>query len=496
MSTKITLKQLGDDILELFKQNIVEYSQNTEYKKDTLVYCGDLFGRTATDFISDNTQESIQNSFTLDKNNDKIVLIGGNGVKFAIKIVDSIEDVTEENIIYLIPNDAEEDSNIYNEYILINSIPELIGNTKIDLTGYATEDYVNEAISNIPSTDLPIATSEDLGGVKIGDNIDISEDGTISVTFPEITNYDLPIASETQLGGIKVGEGLEIDAEGILRAIASGEIPVAQYTEDTEYKEGTLVYYGKYIAIVEKTFTTSNISSNLNECWEDDIKLENITVMNTDHMHLMVEYGQDNFYEKDILVYLNELICRVVNDFTADNTLGNSIEDSFNADIGAGHLVLLNKEADHNIVEYKKGTYYEKDKLVWGDGRICRVLSNYTSNTNTSYTLAQAIKRDMEKGYLEELGEKYKFKLYKTTMDLDKTIDSINEIPISTIVFEDVDDIDIMRLNEGIYGPLGTLALIKEIDKNNQIIKAKTVNSREMEFMPPAPDTIRFTIVT
>ena len=85
------------------------------------------------------------------------------------------------------------------------------------------------------------------------------------------------------------------------------------------------------------------------------------------------------------------------------------------------------------------------------------------------------------------MSENYRFKLYKTTQDMDKSIDAINILPISTIVFENGESVQNMRINEAIYGPLGTLALIQEIDINNGEIKAKTVNSREMEFMPPAP---------
>ena len=60
--------------------------------------------------------------------------------------------------------------------------------TVSSLGGYATEQYVDDAIAAIPEYTLPIASDEILGGVKIGDNIDIN-DGVISVTFPEETEY-------------------------------------------------------------------------------------------------------------------------------------------------------------------------------------------------------------------------------------------------------------------------------------------------------------------
>lgn len=59
---------------------------------------------------------------------------------------------------------------------------------------------------------LPVATSSTLGGVKIGDNVNITSSGTISV----------PIASAGSAGVIKVGTGLAIDASGVLSATGDG----------------------------------------------------------------------------------------------------------------------------------------------------------------------------------------------------------------------------------------------------------------------------------
>lgn len=92
------------------------------------------------------------------------------------------------------------------------------------------------------------------------------------------------------------------------------------------------------------------------------------------------------------------------------------------------------------------------------------------------------------------MAENYRFKLYETTMDLNKTVNAINNIPVNTIVFENSETIQNMRINEAVYGHLGTLSLIKEIDINNGIIKTKTVTSREVEFMPPAPKDYEYTI--
>ncbi len=269
---------------------------------------------------------------------------------------------------------------------------------------------------------------------------------------------------------------------------------VIEYIQNENYKKNTLVYLNDKIARVKDNYKSDNtIGFTIQESFEDDVKNNKISVINTDHVHIMNEYAQSNTYSKDTLIYNGDLIARVMNDFIADDTSGNSINDSFEYDITLGNLLILNKEAELGIKPYKQGTFFSKDKLVFADGRIGRVLQDYISD-NTGATIEESINIDIKNGNLREMAESYKFKLYKTTKDMNKQIDAINILNISDIVFENGEDIRNMYINEAIYGPLGTLALIKEIDINLGQIKAQTVNSREMEFMPPAPNTYKYNI--
>ena len=61
---------------------------------------------------------------------------------------------------------------------------------------------------------LPLATTTTHGVVKIGENLTITEDGTLSAQ----NSYELPVATEETLGGIKVGERLTISEDGMLSA--------------------------------------------------------------------------------------------------------------------------------------------------------------------------------------------------------------------------------------------------------------------------------------
>ena len=119
---------------------------------------------------------------------------------------------------------------------------------------YARELYSDGPIdpwTEKETSSLPVASSSVLGGVKIGNGINIDNEsfkisldldyltasrlGVISsnekgandgvATLDEngkVTNSQLPIASENSLGGIKVGQNLSIDENGVLNATGGG----------------------------------------------------------------------------------------------------------------------------------------------------------------------------------------------------------------------------------------------------------------------------------
>ncbi len=66
---------------------------------------------------------------------------------------------------------------------------------------------------NVAAYALPTASADTLGGVKVGENLTIDEDGVLSAGTP----YALPTASADTLGGVKVGANLSI-ADGVLSA--------------------------------------------------------------------------------------------------------------------------------------------------------------------------------------------------------------------------------------------------------------------------------------
>ena len=97
----------------------------------------------------------LTNYYTKEDIDDKIKDISANiDIKIGLEFADSLESITEPKIgtIYLIPdkNDAEEGK--YVEYIYANNEFEPIGTTKINLEGYATEEWVRDQgyLTSIP----------------------------------------------------------------------------------------------------------------------------------------------------------------------------------------------------------------------------------------------------------------------------------------------------------------------------------------------------------
>lgn len=91
-------------------------------------------------------------------------------------------------------------------------------NEEVEIT--LLQDEVSVETPLVADYILPTATSSTLGGVKIGDNIDIDSTGHISV----------PVASASSVGLVKAGAGLVVSSDGTLTATGTYELPEATKT--------------------------------------------------------------------------------------------------------------------------------------------------------------------------------------------------------------------------------------------------------------------------
>lgn len=74
--------------------------------------------------------------------------------------VESLSDVTEENTIFLVPNQSSTLDNIYDEYMLIDNQVERVGGMgSVDLNGYVTTTEFNTAVGSL-QTELAAKTDQ------------------------------------------------------------------------------------------------------------------------------------------------------------------------------------------------------------------------------------------------------------------------------------------------------------------------------------------------
>ena len=87
--------------------------------------------------------DNLINYYTRTEVNDLI----GQITTISFELVDVLPQTGEANKIYLVPSTEGQPQNGYDEYIYVNENWEKIGSTNIDLSQYATKDYVNQQIS-------------------------------------------------------------------------------------------------------------------------------------------------------------------------------------------------------------------------------------------------------------------------------------------------------------------------------------------------------------
>ena len=127
----------------------------------------------------------------------------------------------DANTIYMVPqggstSDPGTSASHYNEYMLINGAFELIGSSQVDLTGYATETFVTNAINALDVADTAV-TNQYVSQV-------VETDGKIAVT-----RAALPVTSVTEgsANGTIAVNGADVKVHGL---------GSAAYTESSAYE--------------------------------------------------------------------------------------------------------------------------------------------------------------------------------------------------------------------------------------------------------------------
>lgn len=123
--------------------------------------------------------------------------------------VNVLPQTGQNGVVYLVPNAEQEEQNIFNEYIWIDNDWELIGSTKIDLTGYATETWVNAQIADfLTESEITNLVNTALANYYTKGQIDslLSDKVDSDVLDDYVRNTDY--ATGNTGGVVKVGSGI------------------------------------------------------------------------------------------------------------------------------------------------------------------------------------------------------------------------------------------------------------------------------------------------
>lgn len=140
--TNILKLTLATDLTILFTEWITILNNN-----NTIIDSEAGNVRNAIASANQQIQEIITNLLNYYTKTEVDELIGSIA-RLEIKIVDSVEEVTEAGYIYLVPKESTEQKDIFDEYIFYDDKSELIGTTQIDLSNYYTKGEVDSLLDN------------------------------------------------------------------------------------------------------------------------------------------------------------------------------------------------------------------------------------------------------------------------------------------------------------------------------------------------------------
>ena len=96
----------------------------------------------------DALETSLSNVYTKTETNNAIAKAIAEVDHLSRKIVGTLPENANENVIYMVLREGGTGQDVYNEYMYINGAWEIIGDTSVDLTGYAkTEDILVKSVS-------------------------------------------------------------------------------------------------------------------------------------------------------------------------------------------------------------------------------------------------------------------------------------------------------------------------------------------------------------
>ena len=118
--------------------------------------------------------------------------------------------------------------------------------------------YISGKFTAGGGIDIPIATAESVGGIKVGENLSISEDGTLSANPGA---YTLPAATADNLGGVMIGDNIAVAADGTISVDLSTYLQSADIADWAKQPEKPVYTASEVGAAAEQhTHSTADIT--------------------------------------------------------------------------------------------------------------------------------------------------------------------------------------------------------------------------------------------
>lgn len=250
------------------------------------------------------------------------------------------------------------------------------------------------------------------------------------------------------------------------------------YIQGNSYKENELVFLDSKVARVKNDFTADSLAATIHESWKLDLK-KNLDIINPDQAIVVDEYKRNTEYEKNMLVYREEKLARVIDGYISDNSTGLTDDQSFFKDITDNKLALISGNefkihtlttdsleekinASKVILTPATFTDVQLGHLVYDqEGRVGKIVAIDTiAQTLTIVTVSN---------------NGGKIVRYLANIELDDSI-----LKQSSINLSDLDgtySVNEIKENQLIYDKKGTIAKIDSIDINTNEIKITTITT-------------------
>lgn len=141
------VKAVADNTAAITKnaEDIADVVEQANTNKDNIA----TMQETVTDHGTrlEAAEAAIENRYTKEETDTKIAEEIGKQAHFSAKVVTSTEEMTDTTTIYLVKKEGVVGTDVYEEYIVIDGEPTLIGETSTDLSDYATLEALNNGLA-------------------------------------------------------------------------------------------------------------------------------------------------------------------------------------------------------------------------------------------------------------------------------------------------------------------------------------------------------------